>query len=201
VTPTSFSVTCDGAAVSDPSALLKLNGSNLTFTPDKAGTYVITVTYKEGSNTLTASKTVVVYDKTLTVTPNDASTFTAAGWAGTDSTTYTDTLKSAVTLTPAAAAEAGTYPVYAAYTSGSSTAEIDSRYTVVCKTGAYTLGAAATYNVTASCGGNGSVTLEYTQQGLTIDAGTAADIPAGASVVAVATPNNGYQLSSWTAGQ
>jgi uncharacterized repeat protein (TIGR02543 family) len=198
VTPTSFSVTCDGAAVPDPSALLARNGSNLTFTPDKAGTYVITVTYeKDSTTTLTASKTVIVYDRTLTVTPSDASTFTAAGWTGSDDTAYADTLKSAVTLTPAAATDAGTYPVYAVYTSTAGTTDIDSRYTVVCKTGTYTLGAAASYHVAASCGSNGSIALKYTQTGLTIDAGTAADIPAGAKVVAVATPNSGYQLSGW----
>ena len=180
-----------------------------TFTPTAAGTYTVTATYSSGSETLTATKSIVVNKRTVTIVPK----------VETEGTTKTATYsvencvpeadkslfdgKVDVTCAGLNSGVAGEYPYTVTYTPGTdaNATEINSKYTVVIDTKEiYTIRDDTVTVTNATNSTNGSVTLKYSLKDSNdmVDVyGTSAGILKESKLIAVASPKKGYKLKNW----
>ena len=180
-----------------------------TFAPTAAGTYTVTATYTIGSETLTATKSIVVNKRTVTIKPK----------VETEGTTKTATYsvencvpeankslfdgKVDVTCAGLNSGVAGEYPYTVTYTPGTdaNATEINSKYTVVIDTKEiYTIRDDTVTVTNATNSTNGSVTLKYSLKDSNdmVDVyGTSAGILKESKLIAVASPKKGYKLKNW----
>ena len=187
-----------------------LEGS--TFTPDKAGTYTITASYKPtGSTTaITSTKVITVNRKTVTVVPKVVQD--ANGNLTTDYDILDGTTKLDKSIIPSAKIKvtcgavtsdgkkpgAGVYPITVTYTSDDLT---NAKYLVVCDNSkTYEIKDDVVYVTNATTNSNGKVNLSYTYKDQTYAVngdGGSGNIPKGAKLTATAQPNVGYRVEKW----
>ena len=182
-----------------------------TFDPTAAGTYTVTATYTIGSETLTATKSIVVNKRTVTIVPKvDKDTkntsFEPVGIANdTDKALFslktTDNQNGNVDISCAGinTTAAGEYRITVTYTA---TPDIDKNYIVVCdNTQVYEIKDNVVKVTNATNNSNGSVELKYSlkdSNDLVSVYGTSMYIPKNAKLIAVASPKKGYTLKKWT---
>lgn len=187
-----------------------LEGS--TFTPDKAGTYTITASYKPtGSTTaITSTKVITVNRKTVTVVPKVVQD--ANGNLTTDYDILDGTTKLDKSIIPSAKIKvtcgavtsdgkkpgAGVYPITVTYTSDNLT---NAKYLVVCDNSkTYEIKDDVVHVTNATTSSNGKVNLSYTYKDQTYAVngdGGSGNIPKGAKLTATAQPNVGYRVEKW----
>ena len=181
------------------------------FTPTAAGTYTVTATYTIGSETLTATKSIVVNKRTVTIVPSvnketKEKSFTLTGIAndidkglftlkeGETSTGNVDISCAGINTTAA-----GEYRITVTYTA---TPDIDKNYIVVCdNTQVYEIKDNVVKVTNATNNSNGSVELKYSlkdSNDLVSVYGTSMYIPKNAKLIAVASPKRGYRVEKWT---
>lgn len=182
--------------------------TNGKFSPAAAGVYTITANYTDtSSNTqLTATKTITVNKRTVTIKPSvnkdtKAKEFTLPGIANEEDkalfTLKTDSSSSGnvdISCEGITATAAGDYRITVVYTP---TPDIDKKYTVVCDNSqVYQIRDDVVTVKNETDSSNGKVTLKYTVDGNTYYtiSGTIADVPKGAKLIAEANPNNGYKV-------
>ena len=188
-----------------------LEGS--TFTPDKAGTYTITASYKPtGSTTaITSTKVITVNRKTVTVVPKVVQD--ANGNLTTDYDILDGTTKLDKSIIPSAKIKvtcgavtsdgkkpgAGVYPITVTYTSDDLT---NAKYLVVCDNSkTYEIKDDVVHVTNATTNSNGKVNLSYTYNDQTYAVngdGGSGYIPKGAKLTATAQPNVGYRVEKWS---
>ena len=182
-----------------------------TFDPTAAGTYTVTATYTIGSETLTATKSIVVNKRTVTIVPKvDKDTkntsFEPVGIANdTDKALFslktTDNQNGNVDISCDGinTTAAGEYRITVTYTA---TPDIDKNYIVVCdNTQVYEIKDNVVKVTNATNNSNGSVELKYSlkdSNDLVSVYGTSMYIPKNAKLIAVASPKKGYTLKKWT---
>lgn len=182
-----------------------------TFAPTAAGTYTVTATYTIGSETLTATKSIVVNKRTVTIVPKvDKDTkntsFEPVGIAkDTDKALFslktTDNQNGNVDISCAGinTTAAGEYRITVTYTA---TPDIDKNYIVVCdNTQVYEIKDNVVKVTNATNNSNGSVELKYSlkdSNDLVSVYGTSMYIPKNAKLIAVASPKKGYRVEKWT---
>lgn len=182
-----------------------------TFDPTAAGTYTVTATYTIGSETLTATKSIVVNKRTVTIVPKvDKDTkntsFEPVGIAkDTDKALFslktTDNQNGNVDISCAGinTTAAGEYRITVTYTA---TPAIDKNYIVVCdNTQVYEIKDNVVKVTNATNNSNGSVELKYSlkdSNDLVSVYGTSMEIPKSAKLIAVASPKRGYRVEKWT---
>lgn len=192
----------DGTAV-------QITGS--TFDPTAAGTYTVTATYTIGSETLTATKSIVVNKRTVTIVPSvDKETkdkgFTLDGIANEADkalfslkTKQNQTGNVDISCAGINTTAAGEYRITVTYTA---TPAIDKNYIVVCdNTQVYEIKDNVVKVTNATNNSNGSVELKYSlkdSNDLVSVYGTSMYIPKNAKLIAVASPKAGYKLAKWT---
>ena len=192
----------DGTAV-------QITGS--TFDPTAAGTYTVTATYTIGSETLTATKSIVVNKRTVTIVPSvDKETkdkgFTLDGIANEADkalfslkTKQNQTGNVDISCAGINTTAAGEYRITVTYTA---TPDIDKNYIVVCdNTQVYEIKDNVVKVTNATNNSNGSVELKYSlkdSNDLVSVYGTSMYIPKNAKLIAVASPKKGYTLKKWT---
>lgn len=181
------------------------------FTPTAAGTYTVTATYTIGSETLTATKSIVVNKRTVTIVPKvDKDTkntsFEPVGIANdTDKALFSLKTKQNqtgnvdISCAGINTTAAGEYRITVTYTA---TPEIDKNYIVVCdNTQVYEIKDNVVKVTNATNSSNGSVELKYSlkdSNDLVSVYGTSMDILRGSKLIAVASPKAGYKLAKWT---
>lgn len=182
-----------------------------TFDPTAAGTYTVTATYTIGSETLTATKSIVVNKRTVTIVPKvDKDTkntsFEPVGIANdTDKALFSLKTKQNQTGNVDISCDginttaAGEYRITVTYTA---TPNIDKNYIVVCdNTQVYEIKDNVVKVTNATNNSNGSVELKYSlkdSNDLVSVYGTSMDIPKNAKLIAVASPKRGYRVEKWT---
>lgn len=181
-----------------------------TFAPTAAGTYTVTATYTIGSETLTATKSIVVNKRTVTIVPSvnqetKVKSFTLNGIANNvDKALFTlkeGEVSGNVDISCAGinTTAAGEYRITVTYTA---TPEIDKNYIVVCdNTQVYEIKDNVVKVTNATNNSNGSVELKYSlkdSNDLVSVYGTSMDILKGSKLIAVASPKAGYKLAKWT---
>ena len=182
-----------------------------TFAPTAAGTYTVTATYTSGSETLTATKSIVVNKRTVTIVPKvDKDTkntsFEPVGIANdTDKALFSLKTKQNqtgnvdISCAGINTTAAGEYRITVTYTA---TPEIDKNYIVVCdNTQVYEIKDNVVKVTNATNNSNGSVELKYSlkdSNDLVSVYGTSMDIPKNAKLIAVASPKRGYRVEKWT---
>lgn len=192
----------DGTAVS-------ITGS--TFAPTAAGTYTVTATYTSDSETLTATKSIVVNKRTVTIVPKvdkdtKSRSFEPVGIANdTDKALFSLKTKQNqtgnvdISCAGINTTAAGEYRITVTYTA---TPEIDKNYIVVCdNTQVYEIKDNVVKVTNATNNSNGSVELKYSlkdSNDLVSVYGTSMDIPKNAKLIAVASPKRGYRVEKWT---
>ena len=181
------------------------------FTPTAAGTYTVTATYTSDSETLTATKSIVVNKRTVTIVPKvdkdtKSRSFEPVGIANDiDKALFslktTDNQNGNVDISCAGitATVAGEYRITVTYTA---TPDIDKNYIVVCdNTQVYEIKDNVVKVTNATNNSNGSVELKYSlkdSNDLVSVYGTSMDILRGSKLIAVASPKAGYKLAKWT---
>ena len=182
-----------------------------TFAPTAAGTYTVTATYTIGSETLTATKSIVVNKRTVTIVPKvDKDTkntsFEPVGIANdTDKALFslktTGNQNGNVDISCAGinTTAAGEYRITVTYTA---TPDIDKNYIVVCdNTQVYEIKDDVVKVTNATNDANGTVTLKYSLKDNNdmVDVyGIPAYILKESKLIAVASPKRGYTLKKWT---
>ena len=182
-----------------------------TFDPTAAGTYTVTATYTIGSETLTATKSIVVNKRTVTIVPKvDKDTkntsFEPVGIANdTDKALFSLKTKQNqtgnvdISCAGINTTAAGEYRITVTYTA---TPAIDKNYIVVCdNTQVYEIKDNVVKVTNATNNSNGSVELKYSlkdSNDLVSVYGTSMDILKGSKLIAVASPKAGYKLAKWT---
>ena len=182
-----------------------------TFAPTAAGTYTVTATYTIGSETLTATKSIVVNKRTVTIVPKvDKDTkntsFEPVGIANdTDKALFSLKTKQNqtgnvdISCAGINTTAAGEYRITVTYTA---TPDIDKNYIVVCdNTQVYEIKDNVVKVTNATNNSNGSVELKYSlkdSNDLVSVYGTSMDILKGSKLIAVASPKAGYKLAKWT---
>ncbi len=185
-----------------------LDGS--TFTPDKAGTYTITASYKPtGSTTaITSTKVITVNRKTVTVVP-DVKTdsngklqtiYTVTGLVNNDTIPAANIKVTCGAVTSDGKKPgAGVYPITVTYTSHDPT---NAKYLVVCDNSkTYEIKDDVVHVTNATTSSNGKVNLSYTYNNQTYAVngdGGSGNIPKGAKLTATAQPNVGYRVEKWS---
>ena len=181
------------------------------FTPTAAGTYTVTATYTSGSETLTATKSIVVNKRTVTIVPSvDKETkdkgFTLDGIANEADkalfslkTKQNQTGNVDISCAGINTTAAGEYRITVTYTA---TPDIDKNYIVVCdNTQVYEIKDNVVKVTNATNNSNGSVELKYSlkdSNDLVSVYGTSMEIPKNAKLIAVASPKKGYRVEKWT---
>lgn len=181
------------------------------FTPTAAGTYTVTATYTSGSETLTATKSIVVNKRTVTIVPSvDKETkdkgFTLDGIANEADkalfslkTKQNQTGNVDISCAGINTTAAGEYRITVTYTA---TPDIDKNYIVVCdNTQVYEIKDNVVKVTNATNNSNGSVELKYSlkdSNDLVSVPGTSMYIPKNAKLIAVASPKRGYRVEKWT---
>ena len=182
-----------------------------TFDPTAAGTYTVTATYTIGFETLTATKSIVVNKRTVTIVPKvDKDTkntsFEPVGIAkDTDKALFSLKTKQNqtgnvdISCAGINTTAAGEYRITVTYTA---TPDIDKNYIVVCdNTQVYEIKDNVVKVTNATNNSNGSVELKYSlkdSNDLVSVYGTSMDILRGSKLIAVASPKAGYKLAKWT---
>ena len=182
-----------------------------TFTPTAAGTYTVTATYSSGSETLTATKSIVVNKRTVTIVPKvDKDTkntsFEPVGIANEADkalfslkTKQNQTGNVDISCAGINTTAAGEYRITVTYTA---TPDIDKNYIVVCdNTQVYEIKDDVVKVTNATNNSNGSVELKYSlkdSNDLVSVYGTSMYIPKNAKLIAVASPKRGYRVEKWT---
>lgn len=182
-----------------------------TFDPTAAGTYTVTATYTIGSETLTATKSIVVNKRTVTIVPKvDKDTkntsFEPVGIANdTDKALFSLKTKQNqtgnvdISCAGINTTAAGEYRITVTYTA---TPDIDKNYIVVCdNTQVYEIKDNVVKVTNATNSSNGSVELKYSlkdSNDLVSVYGTSREIPKNAKLIAVASPKKGYRVEKWT---
>ena len=181
-----------------------------TFAPTAAGTYTVTATYTIGSETLTATKSIVVNKRTVTIVPKvDKGTkntsFEPVGIAN-DIDKALFSLKTEknptgnvdISCAGINTTAAGEYRITVTYTA---TPGIDKNYIVVCdNTQVYEIKDNVVKVTNATNDANGTVTLKYSLKDNNdmVDVyGIPAYILKESKLIAVASPNRGYKLKNW----
>ena len=181
------------------------------FTPTAAGTYTVTATYTSGSETLTATKSIVVNKRTVTIVPKvDKDTkntsFEPVGIANdidkalfSLKTKQNQTGNVDISCAGINTTAAGEYRITVTYTA---TPNIDKNYIVVCdNTQVYEIKDNVVKVTNATNNSNGSVELKYSlkdSNDLVSVYGTSMYIPKNAKLIAVASPKRGYRVEKWT---
>ena len=176
-----------------------------TFAPTAAGTYTVTATYTIGSETLTATKSIVVNKRTVTIVPKVTGTGTskAATYSLKNCVSGDETLfNGKITVTCAGTepnAVAGEYPYTVTYTPGDNEAAINSKYIVVIDTmHPYVLKDDMVTVTDKTSSNNGTVTLRYRSSSTDSYVDVYGDsVPKNAEVIAVASPKAGYRVKQW----
>lgn len=182
-----------------------------TFDPTAAGTYTVTATYSSGSETLTATKSIVVNKRTVTIVPKvDKDTkntsFEPVGIANdidkalfSLKTTHNQNGNVDISCAGITATVAGEYRITVTYTA---TPDIDKNYIVVCdNTQVYEIKDNVVKVTNTTNNSNGSVELKYSlkdSNDLVSVYGTSMEIPKNAKLIAVASPKRGYRVEKWT---
>ena len=182
-----------------------------TFDPTAAGTYTVTATYTIGSETLTATKSIVVNKRTVTIVPKvDKDTkntsFEPVGIANEADkalfslkTKQNQTGNVDISCAGINTTAAGEYRITVTYTA---TPDIDKNYIVVCdNTQVYEIKDNVVKVTNATNNSNGSVELKYSlkdSNDLVSVYGTSMYIPKNAKLIAVASPKRGYRVEKWT---
>ena len=184
---------------------------NNKFDPKAAGTYTVTATYTIGSETLTATKSIVVNKRTVTIVPKvDKDTkntsFEPVGIANEADkalfslkTKQNQTGNVDISCAGINTTAAGEYRITVTYTA---TPDIDKNYIVVCdNTQVYEIKDNVVKVTNATNNSNGSVELKYSlkdSNDLVSVYGTSMYIPKNAKLIAVASPKRGYRVEKWT---
>lgn len=176
-----------------------------TFDPTAAGTYTVTATYTSGSETLTATKSIVVNKRTVTIVPKvegtgttKKATYSLKNCVTSDESLFNGKIQVACAgTTPNAVA--GEYPYTVTYTPGNNEAAINSKYIVVIDTmHPYVLKDDMVTVTDKTSSNNGTVTLRYRSSSTDSYVGVYGDsVPKNAEVIAVASPKAGYRVKQW----
>ena len=176
-----------------------------TFAPTAAGTYTVTATYIVGSETLTATKSIVVNKRTVTIVPKvegtgttKTATYSLANCMTSDESLFTNKIQVTCAGT-APNAVAGEYPYTVTYTPGENEAAINSKYIVVIDTmHPYVLKDDMVTVTDKTSSNNGTVTLRYRSSSTDSYVDVYGDsVPKNAEVIAVASPKAGYRVKQW----
>ena len=176
-----------------------------TFAPTAAGTYTVTATYTIGSETLTATKSIVVNKRTVTIVPKvegtgttKTATYSLANCMTSDESLFTNKIQVTCAGT-APNAVAGEYPYTVTYTPGENEAAINSKYIVVIDTmHPYVLKDDMVTVTDKTSSNNGTVTLRYRSSSTDSYVDVYGDsVPKNAEVIAVASPKAGYRVKQW----
>ena len=176
-----------------------------TFAPTAAGTYTVTATYTSGSETLTATKSIVVNKRTVTIVPKvegtgttKMATYSLANCMTSDESLFTNKIQVTCAGT-APNAVAGEYPYTVTYTPGENEAAINSKYIVVIDTmHPYVLKDDMVTVTDKTSSNNGTVTLRYRSSSTDSYVDVYGDsVPKNAEVIAVASPKAGYRVKQW----
>lgn len=176
-----------------------------TFDPTAAGTYTVTATYSSGSETLTATKSIVVNKRTVTIVPKvegtgttKTATYSLANCMTSDESLFTNKIQVTCAGT-APNAVAGEYPYTVTYTPGENEAAINSKYIVVIDTmHPYVLKDDMVTVTDKTSSNNGTVTLRYRSSSTDSYVDVYGDsVPKNAEVIAVASPKAGYRVKQW----
>lgn len=176
-----------------------------TFAPTAAGTYTVTATYTIGSETLTATKSIVVNKRTVTIVPKvegtgttKTATYSLANCMTSDESLFTNKIQVTCAGT-APNAVAGEYPYTVTYTPGDNEAAINSKYIVVIDTmHPYVLKDDMVTVTDKTSSNNGTVTLRYRSSSTDSYVDVYGDsVPKNAEVIAVASPKAGYRVKQW----
>ena len=175
------------------------------FTPTAAGTYTVTATYTSGSETLTATKSIVVNKRTVTIVPKvegtgttKTATYSLANCMTSDESLFTNKIQVTCAGT-APNAVAGEYPYTVTYTPGENETAINSKYIVVIDTmHPYVLKDDMVTVTDKTSSNNGTVTLRYRSSSTDSYVDVYGDsVPKNAEVIAVASPKAGYRVKQW----
>lgn len=175
------------------------------FTPTAAGTYTVTATYTSDSETLTATKSIVVNKRTVTIVPKvegtgttKTATYSLANCMTSDESLFTNKIQVTCAGT-APNAVAGEYPYTVTYTPGENEAAINSKYIVVIDTmHPYVLKDDMVTVNDKTSSNNGTVTLRYRSSSTDSYVDVYGDsVPKNAEVIAVASPKAGYRVKQW----
>ena len=176
-----------------------------TFDPTAAGTYTVTATYTIGSETLTATKSIVVNKRTVTIVPKvegtgttKKATYSLKNCVSSDESLFTGKIQVTCAGT-APNAVAGEYPYTVTYTPGNNEAAINSKYIVVIDTmHPYVLKDDMVTVTDKTSSNNGTVTLRYRSSSTDSYVDVYGDsVPKNAEVIAVASPKAGYRVKQW----
>ena len=176
-----------------------------TFAPTAAGTYTVTATYTSGSETLTATKSIVVNKRTVTIVPKvegtgttKTATYSLANCMTSDESLFTNKIQVTCAGT-APNAVAGEYPYTVTYTPGENETAINSKYIVVIDTmHPYVLKDDMVTVTDKTSSNNGTVTLRYRSSSTDSYVDVYGDsVPKNAEVIAVASPKAGYRVKQW----
>ena len=176
-----------------------------TFAPTAAGTYTVTATYTIGSETLTATKSIVVNKRTVTIVPKvegtgttKTATYSLANCMTSDESLFTNKIQVTCAGT-APNAVAGEYPYTVTYTPGENETAINSKYIVVIDTmHPYVLKDDMVTVTDKTSSNNGTVTLRYRSSSTDSYVDVYGDsVPKNAEVIAVASPKAGYRVKQW----
>ena len=175
------------------------------FVPTAAGTYTVTATYTIGSETLTATKSIVVNKRTVTIVPKvegtgttKTATYSLANCMTSDESLFTNKIQVTCAGT-APNAVAGEYPYTVTYTPGENETAINSKYIVVIDTmHPYVLKDDMVTVTDKTSSNNGTVTLRYRSSSTDSYVDVYGDsVPKNAEVIAVASPKAGYRVKQW----
>lgn len=179
--------------------------SGIRFTPDKAGVYSITATYKDNGNVMTVTKNIIVYKRNVTIAADSLKTPLGTAVAQ-DKLTYTidgaanDTDKAlfntGVTLScDGINADAkGQFPINVTFTASMSITE---KYNVSVRAGTLDVVEDAYLVNNETSDANGTVKLTYSVGNVTLDVKKGELVPKGAKVTAKASPAEGYKVKCW----
>lgn len=176
-----------------------------TFDPTAAGTYTVTATYGSGDEALTATKSIVVNKRTVTIVPKvegtgttKTATYSLANCMTSDESLFTNKIQVTCAGT-APNAVAGEYPYTVTYTPGENETAINSKYIVVIDTmHPYVLKDDMVTVTDKTSSNNGTVTLRYRSSSTDSYVDVYGDsVPKNAEVIAVASPKAGYRVKQW----
>lgn len=185
--------------------ILDSGNSGIRFTPDKAGVYSITATYKDNGNVMTVTKNITVYKRNVTIAADSLKTPLGTAVAQ-DKLTYTidgaanDTDKAlfntGVTLScdGIKADVKGQFPINVTFTASTSITE---KYNVSVRAGTLDVVEDAYLVNNETSDANGTVKLTYSVGNVTLDVKKGELVPKGAKVTAKASPAEGYKVKCW----
>ena len=179
-----------------------LNGDS--FTPLAVSTFRITAT----NDFLTASAVISAGKATLTLAAQDSERAVNGSEREPADVTITTNNGQTVSLTKnidytltsdgTTATIPGTYPIQVALKNTSAVQNLQANYNIITQGATYTLTSEA-YQVTATAGANGSVSVSYQADSAsaTVPVQSGTSLPEGSQVTVTATPDNGYMVSRW----